>query len=278
VKSTLPYVRQVLHLSPSALRSLEDEPVRFYLERLGPEETKPLREPQGYPAAVGTAFDALVKRAAAEALGLPCPSLEDMLANVETERERAVAQGSDLLADYRLCGAFELFLAQGPTHLDLVLNGTLPDAVDPIPLVGIADAVLSDEVHDWKVKGANRPGEDSPTPGYELFLGFDGTRKGPHERHGQPLELIDPAWAAQIVTYWWLLNLPGPVQASIDEIVCGRGVARFRATISPNFQAALRERYRKAWSRIQEEKVVDERTASVGADSLWAFKEFRRWG
>lgn len=273
----LPYVRAPAYLSPNSLRQFEDEPIRFYLDRLGPEETRLPPEPQGFPAAVGSAFDALVKRAVAEARGLVCPSLEAMLGNVQTERDRALDVARGLLRDYAACGALAAFLEQGPHQLDRDLMGVIPDPVDPVPLRGILDVAVVGGVHDWKTTGANKPGEQSPSPGYEVFLGFDGSRKGPHARHGEPLEALDDAWAAQVATYGWLLGFKGPIRASIDEVVVGRGVARFRTVVSVEFQERLRERYRAAWAAIQEERVLDERTASCGLDHVRVLKEVRRW-
>lgn len=274
----LPYVRQVDYLSPSSLVSFEVEPVRFYLERCGPIEARPPREPQGFPAAVGVAFDALVKRAVAEATGVECPPLEALLAGVEAEPERARALGADLLRAYLECGALAAFVLQGPTRLDVRLTQHVPDSVDPVPILGIVDAAVAGGVHDWKVTGANRPGEVSPTSGYVEFLGFDGTRKGPHARHGEPLEALNAKWASQLATYGWLLRFSGPIAASVDEVVVGRGVARFRATISEDFQEALRGRYRAAWAAIQEERVVEPRLATCGLSFVRALKEVRRWG
>lgn len=273
----IPYVRAPSYLSPSALRQFEDSPIRFYLDRCGPLETKPPQEDQGYPAAVGIAFDAFVKRAIAEAKGLVCPALETMLANVVTERERALETARQLLTDYAACGALGLFLEEGPSFLDRDFMGTIPDPVDPIPLRGILDAGVPGGAHDWKTKSANRPGEESPSPGYEIFIGFDGSRKGPHKRHGEPFEDVSPAWAAQIVTYSWLLGVNGPIKASIDEVIVGKGVARFRGIVSVEFQQRLKDRYRAAWSAIQEERVVPEKLASCGLEYVRTVKEASWW-
>lgn len=273
----IPYLRSPSYLSPSALRQFEESPVRFYLDRCGPLETKPPQDEQGYPAAVGIAFDALVKRAVAETKGLVCPALETMLANVKTERERALETARQLLADYTACGALTLFLEQGPHQLDRELMGTIPDPVDPVPIKGILDVAIVGGVHDWKTKSANTPGEGSPSPGYEIFLGFDGSRKGPHKRHGEPLEALDQGWAAQVTTYAWLLGLQGPIRVSIDEVIVGKGVARFRTIVSVEFQNKLRARYRDAWAAIQEERVVDPKLAVCGLDYVRALKEKSWW-
>jgi len=70
---SLPYVRSVNFLSPSSLREIEKDPIKFYLKRLGPPQYAPSKEPQTGPMAVGTVFDAHVKTFLGHKLGKPVP-------------------------------------------------------------------------------------------------------------------------------------------------------------------------------------------------------------
>ena len=58
---TIPYIRQLAYFSPSSFQQFQDDRVGFYLQRLGPPEFVPVAEEEGFPAAVGTAFDAVIK-------------------------------------------------------------------------------------------------------------------------------------------------------------------------------------------------------------------------
>lgn len=77
----LPYVRDLAYFSPSSFMLLEEDPARFYLRKLGPEEFKPPYRPQTLGMAVGSAFDASVKSIIAERFNLPCPSYPKLIAD-----------------------------------------------------------------------------------------------------------------------------------------------------------------------------------------------------
>ena len=261
----LPYVRTVEYLSPSSLRMLEEEPVEFYRRRCGPKDDMPDREPQGYPAAVGSAFDAVVKSLIAVDLGLPCPKLKPMLKEKienDTHRKQAISEGLRLGAAYVACGAMDALKRDGITAIE---PGECIKKVFGIPVRGDLDAILRDAVPaDWKVIGSGAPGTRSPTQGYARLWTTKkpGLDMGPHKKHGAPLEKYQESWATQLTMYGWLLGWPVklPMEYAVDEVVVGNmghvRVAQHRGTISTDFQRSLRARLKAAWKRIVTEKVV----------------------
>lgn len=273
----LPYVRTVEYLSPSSLRLLETSPVEFYLRRCGPDETKPARDPQGFPAAVGSAFDAYVKRLVANELSLKCPNTKRMLKDkVETHKKEAIAEGLRLSTLYVESGAFAALLKDGITKIE---PGENIKKFSGVPVRGDLDAVVRKCVPmDWKVAGAGRPGTRSPTQGFARLWDTKkpGVDLGSHRRCGESLEVFQEDWARQMVMYGWLLGWPFkkpiPLEYAIDEVLVGKPprirVAQHRGTISVKFQKSLQRRLLRAWRLIQEERIVPAAEAQGGL--IWA--------
>lgn len=274
---SLPYMRTVEYLSPSSYKEYTESPILFYLKRLGPIETKPPEDPQGFPAAVGSAFDSLVKPLIAGLLGIKCPSARELLKTVTFEKERATALGNELVQGYARCGALAALLKEGPTALEIRTTspGYVPGTV--VPILGHLDAMLGKTVLDWKTSGSNRPGEYSPTPGYDrLFSTEDpGKDQGPHKRAGEPMETLSGDWASQLCMYSWILG--GGIRerkTAIDQIIIGKNgelrVAQYRTYVSIKFQKLLRIKLVAAWAAIQEERVVDPEAAEAGLEFVRA--------
>ena len=255
----LPYVRHVNYLSPSALRQIEEDPVGFYLRRLGPKPETPFEEqfPPTFPSSVGLAFDGLVKECLAGLSGVVAvPPLTDTVAKVVVEPDRALAMGGRLLAHYGRSAALGNLLLEGPQALEVRVDG----AIDGVPVRAQIDCVLRGNVPiDWKVAGANRPGEVSPTKGYLRCL--DSRKPGEPKVHalaGAPLDQVDEDWATQMCIYSELL---GSKVVGIEQVLVGADYARFatfRTTISDEFREKVKERLRQAWAAIVEERVVPE--------------------
>jgi len=268
----IPYVRTVNYLSASALRMLEQNPVEFYFRRLGPPECAPPREQQSFPAAVGTAFDAFVKQAVAKECALACPSQEFMLREVTEQRDRAIAMGAQLLYGYQKSGAYKRLVEERPSSVTHDFEDFVPGTQVPIRskidcMIEHAGRVVP---HDWKVTGANRPGQVSPTPGYCRQWDSDqpGLPKAAHEKWQLNFEELDEDWATQLSIYSWAMGTPvTEVYASIDEVIVGADgrvrVAQFRNRISEGFQRKLVARLEDAWRRIKEEKVVPDHIARM---------------
>lgn len=282
--SPLPYVRTIEYLSPSSLKMFESEPVNFYLRKLGPEESKPADEEQGFPAAVGTAFDAAVKLMLSSTLGLKCPPLEEMLKKVTTEKERACAMGYSLLVGYMACGAMSALMAEGPTGVEVHPEARFAPGTR-VPIKGQLDATLKMKkqkqivIHDWKVSGANRPGEVSPRKGYARLWDSDtpGVARPAHKDYGIPFEEIDEHWATQLTIYGWNMGHPlKELLASIDEVCVGKDgrvrVAQFRSHVGLAFQRKVKARLVSAWARIKNNDVVPGDLAAFGLDFVRAYR------
>lgn len=278
---TLPYVRKPTYLSPSALLELERDPYTFYLHRCAPDGCAPPKSPQELGQAVGTAFDALVKRALADVVGCECPSEEELLANIENPELRAPALGKavELMKAYKASGAFSALVDEGLKEVNLTpptihVPGTrlnlLGREVGGVPIMGYPDALIVKEdgqrvVLDWKTSSGGSPAQgwrkkyDTSDPMARFTP--------PHGKADLPFDEVHPDWSVQLATYSWLLR-PGvghgqhfaPLHVAIDQVVYGGAEIRcyaFRGVISTAFQDKLRERYQEAWAMIQEERLVD---------------------
>lgn len=253
----LPYVRRVNYLSWSALRQIEEDPLGFYVRRLGPEDRKDL-EPreETFPAAVGLAFDALVKESVAGMTGVPVQTFDEGAKKVKFRSAWGVA--GKLLAHYQKTGAFGNLLLQGPQGLEVRVDGM----IDGVPVRAQIDCVLRGGIPlDWKTASANRPGKTSPAKGYQLC--YDSREPGKpktHEKAGLLMEEIDEDWAAQLVLNAELLGTADGLVA-VDQLIVCEGycrVAQYRTAVSGTFREKVKARLRDAWARITEEKVVDE--------------------
>lgn len=275
---TLPYVRTVPFLSPSALKMLEESPAQFYFRRLGPPEFSPPREEQSFPAACGIAFDAMVKDRVAKECGFRAPSLEFMLnevrfAHIEDiakraeERTRCLNLARGLLAGYESSGALRRLLEERPTAVAVDGEDFAPGT--RVPVRTRIDCLTEyggfHRIHDWKVSGSGRPGTHSPTPGFNLTWDTDqpGVPTPSHHKFGLPLEELNSDWATQITMYGWAQGYPisENVVGSIDEVCVWHGervrVAQFRAKISVAFQQGVKSRLEDAWRRIESREVID---------------------
>jgi len=282
---TLPYVRKPSYLSPSALMELERDPWLFYLHRCAPPECAPPREPQGLGQAVGTAFDALVKRALADIVSCKCPSEEELLTGIEVPslRKEAVGKAIELLKAYKASGAFSALVDEGlkEVHLDpplISVPGTshqlLGRQVGGVPLMGYPDALIVKEDGTWVILDWKTTSAGSPAQGWlKKYDAMDPMARfePAHAKAGEDFAELHPDWAVQLATYSWLLR-PGvglgayfaPLSVAIDQVVYGSKDIRcyaFRGQITGVFQEKLRERYQRAWTLIQTETLVSEEDA-----------------
>lgn len=237
---TLPYLSKPAYLSPSALKNLESDPLRFYLQRCAGKVLP--KEPQSLYMAVGSAFDALVKDEIDRQLVAQGKQAERRVyASVllqrqvsDEHREVATDRANRIFKSYLKLGAVNELLEEGIDSVDpettqpenmgevpATAHELLGRKVAGIPIRGHPDAAGTDAdqrtvVHDWKLtggdtdtqkEGAEKP---SPHPGYRRLL--DTKRASlfhaPHARCDEPLEALNFEWASQLATYHWLLR-PG---------------------------------------------------------------------
>jgi hypothetical protein len=240
------------YLSPSAISKAMKEPNTFYLTRL--IEDKLPREPQGLPAAVGSAFDYFVKIYIAEQK-FPdkiefCKGLET---GIESNVTEALNAGKRLLKVYSaVCNLEEI--------VDVEVHGSksIEYRGKSIPFFGKLDATsfYREKVipFDWKVSGYSSP--QSPKQGfYRQWKG--GLPKGAHAKYREdlPFEEIDPDWAFQLCIYGWLLGYPvgTPFYARIDQLTIRNAditLSQFRGVITEQFQTIAWDRAWMVWEAI----------------------------
>lgn len=280
----LPVKKHPKYLSPSSLSAIENMPNTFYLQRMAPNPYP--YEPQSIPAAVGSAFDSIIKIDIVKKLGtiekirerllkdalifvrdeseftkadLETMSFEELIFNTSVEkrnREEACEMGKLLYDKYKYNGYGSLEFVDVEIHRNFfILESQVPIFMKLDSIVKDWDTGVSCP-HDWKVSGYGSAAGISPKPGY-MMLYDKGIPTGGHKEYRKdiPLDEIDKKWATQVCTYGWGIGIvPGtPFPAYID-MLCIRPnnirVARYRGIITKEFQEETLERYKRAWNSI----------------------------
>jgi hypothetical protein len=279
-------MRTLERLSYSGFSTWEGRPDEFYLKYLC--ERRSPRVPQEHPAAVGSAFDAIVKSNLHAALYGPDSDPKYELAalyeaQVEPQnRDWAMPEGQHVFAAYQVSGFYDDLLSQlrassAPPRFEFTVEAVL----NGVPFTGKPDAGwvtpgLIHVVHDWKVNGYCGKGTTSPHKSYMLCKdGWIGKQSKSHgtehnaflgRLHGDItvntsfLEAANPAWADQLSLYAWAMGEPvgGETVLSIHQITAKTipesrpqlRVSAFRALVANDYQLKLAERIRRCWDAI----------------------------
>ena len=248
------------YLSPSSLMNFYTQPWTFYLNKMRSDKLYP-REPQGFAAGVGTAFDIKAK--------------EYLLATGQVNSTIGIGEIKKSLDEYH----FKKCMDEGEKIMNLYktsraikkhdwrlveLHKRVP--IEGVPILGQLDAVVWDKDFggnvplDFKVSGANSKTGVSPKKGY--FRIFDGKEWKPQHKIYHPdiaVEEIDKKWGIQFCTYGWLLGIPvgkpfpvyfdHPVYNGKDKIL---KIAQYKAMVTEEFQSEVLEMYQTAWREIND--------------------------
>jgi hypothetical protein len=295
------------YLSPSSLRAFEQQPNKFFLQRMS-EDPMPY-EPQGEAAAAGSAFDheakldfvtrkglerdhkaTLLKDATyhtgdkelARLNTLPYEQVSYELAVDQQWRDLMRPVGKELFRIYKANGGPNIGFVSVDVHRNFQLLGHSEGVV---PLFMKLDTTVEDSIThkvcplDWKVTGYGSDSGASPKPGY-MALYDKGVNKGAHKnyRYDICIEEIDKWWASQLTTYCWGLGLPHTEEhiAYIDNMVIrptSVRLARYRARVTIGYQSELRERYVRAWRAIKDGSFVRSLSKDRKLVSMMALNE-----
>lgn len=237
-------MREISALSPTSVMLYERDPILWYL-RYCADERLP-RTVQSQPAAVGSAFDAMIKSLLYaqfhpdERITPEHPYSAVTLLNKQVEapnRDWATRAGLHCLDQYSQSGALaELLLSvtalpELPKFEFHTRDVVSLDGLD-VPIVGIPDMSFrfgdysTLAILDWKVNGFCSKTLTTPAAGYiicrdgwryDQFVPSRSANKAHPktrviERFGirineMPLEEINEEWATQTATYAWLLGM-----------------------------------------------------------------------
>ncbi len=249
--------KKLRHLSPSSLNEARNKPHLFLLRRL--IETPLIgREPQGLPAAVGTAFDIQVKQLLIKkkvACHEPMQKIVDSLTNHHEEANRA---GKHLLNLYKRSGLLDKTNWVGvEQHFTKDIEG--------VTMHGQLDASVFDTdtglvvPNDWKVMGYNTP--MSPKKGYRYCYNSETTRRERiHSSYRKDLsvEQVDETWGQQFCTYGWGLGIPYKTRFPVyihSLVYNGIGrvvkICEYRVWVTKKFQQDVMERYQYVWDLVE---------------------------
>jgi len=283
-------------LSYSSLSLLERNPEEFYLIHLANKSAP--RQPQGQPAAVGSAFDAYCKSMLAYSLfGQDMSDQFEFGAIFESQvesqnRDFALESGKYVFKAYKMCGAYGDLLkllqqSVEPPRFEFKLDGV----INGIPFTGKPDCRFVLDlgegriscVYDWKVRGFCSKYATSPSKGYMLCRdAYVGKQSRSHNKehdnylgysyrgftiNSSFMEACNETYADQLSIYGWLLGEKvgdENVVLGIEEIVTKPErqlrVANHRARVSTEYQLKLAERIKNAWARITSGHIFQEMT------------------
>ena len=274
----------IKYLSPSSIKTYQEDRNKFYLKYLSPNP--PPRDPQTGPMSVGSAFDAYVKSYMVEELlgGLEGFGLEELLvAQVAPELlDEARINGAECFALYQKSGALaDLMLevrgCEGEPRFETRTEGS-PFG---IPLLGYPDLYyISDGVPvvlDWKVNGFYS--RASPHKGYLKCRGVDGVVKIHKDAEPAWLGRVEYSstcelradWKLQTCIYSWLLGCPvgSRFVVGIEQLVGPRAAraASHRMIMEEDYQYQLRDTIIEIWESCKDTSWQEE--LEEKKDILW---------
>lgn len=217
-----------------------------------------------FPAAVGTAFDILIKAELAKRLGVyneeqygVAKQLKEALTPPD-----AISLANHIFDEYQFNRRTDSLIKEGLESVSIPRNFEIDTEDFKVPIMTIPDACLRDgTIIDFKVSGAGSKTGASPTPGYSSVWSGGSLYKTQHERCGEPLELIKPDWAQQLTIYSWSVNGVLPwrdIKVGIENVTL-RGdkvsCASIRTHVGIHFQKEVYNKLCNAWRNITEHKI-----------------------
>ena len=268
------------YISPTSLSLYLTDKREFYIKYV--LRSYP-RIPQTIPMGFGSAFDAYVKAALAEDLGMDDPSLKlDYLLEVQLEdqvRDACIPVGARLLERYRALGSYANLLKElavaGKVDFESTVQATCRLGRKDIPILGKPDLYYWSEgvlhIYDWKVNGMNSSRTTSPNKGYKLLVPGYKVHKGYNVK--ATLDELNPTWARQILLYGWCLGAVDVV-AGIEQLVGPIDAVRcavYRCGISDAFVLQTIEDCCRLWHEVTTDTVLDAEEAAELRLSAGAF-------
>ena len=285
------------YLSYSALIKFETDPDEYALRYLFTD--KPIREPQGQAAGVGSAFDARVKSHMYERLygknyKPELYSYESLFERqVEPQNRTFCAEAGDYVFEcYKISGFLQMLetlcdTAIEPPRFEFDAERTLGG----VPLLGKPDGFIRLPngilILDFKVNGYCSKAATSPTAGYLLckdgyVIAKQSKSNGTCHDRATPtvvngvmcsgwMEDASVEWASQLSGYAWTTgaevgdeNFITMIHQCVAKPVIGlKPLLRFSLYAGPvrrGFQTHLITRYQKLWAAIQSGHIFTEMT------------------
>lgn len=273
-------MRRPQYISPSAYAKYKKDKELYYIEYLA--ERRPDREPQTEAMAIGSAFDAYVKSAIAEAVfgrGVKTQLEFESLFERAVEphvRDRARVDGAVVFELYKSSGSLADLLTQlhSDVEMEFEVRGTIIDkSENGLVLLGKPDLSFKTKdgtavLLDWKVNGAYSKYNVSPMKGYTQLRGPGGSLLKPHKECvpgnykglrinlATTLEQLNETWAEQLSVYGWLcgMDVGSEFIVMIDQIAGPLGsqrIAEHRLLIGRTFQTLLHLSLVEMWETIR---------------------------
>ena len=266
----LPVVNELMHISPSSLKTYLNCPHKFYQLKIGEnkEQIKKKRTPQSLSAAFGSAFDSFIKAFISHDLDMETKyDAEELLVEEipDPKTRGRVRDHARIAFDLYLDTAYESLKADGIASIDFHPTVKLGEAT----VLGKVDLLRpGSKMLDWKCRGYLASSK-SPHPGWlrkwsynKKFMSFFESDE-PHKRFEDNLEDVNLMWAIQLIIYAFLAgHKPGePVEVAVDEVTMRNVktpsqfdkrklvVSQLRMGVSPKFQNEVFWLLQEVWAR-----------------------------
>ena len=278
-------------LSTSALILSERQPNRYYATKL---VNDPIieRDPQGLPAAVGSAFDYYIKcKLIADKFHHKEDMLEGIKKGVESNIVEAFQWGKSTYEIY----AMKAFDEDEYADVELWIGKSIQYKGTKIPLYGKLDATSYDVLpitgktiiipFDWKLSGYSSKDTRSPYPYYYWSCENGIILKGKHKDYvvDVPFHYINEDWATQLCTYGWLIGMPPgiPFPARIDMLCFDRGkkvtITKYRGLITAEWQERVAMRYKNLWDSLMDESFLNNLASQKDHNIVWLKAQTETW-
>jgi hypothetical protein len=289
-------MRKLEYLSPSSLRTFEEDPERFYIYYLA--DAHPPRDPQTKPMSIGSAIDARIKAELEPTFDLR-ELFEDQVE--PHNRDWAWPKSAELFEAYKASGALadlkreiQSSIIQPRYEFKVIGNVSVAGVVaDSVPVMGKPDLYYVTEdnlrvILDFKVNGFCAARKTSPKKGYIKIRPGGGEHKDAYceDYRGviinvaHPFEDIDSTWADQFTTYGWQLGADEFV-VGVEQFVCAGGeqvagsrFASHRGKVGVEHQKTLARRYVRAWEIVNSDWIFREMTRSQSQEKQAELDEY----
>lgn len=281
--------RQLDYLSPSSLMKALNQPNTFYVERL--IENRVDREPQGKAAAVGSAFDVLVKqKLLSEGIGKDKAEIVngELLNSIELKsfEKEAYIIAKRILANYLKYAYSSTKFVDIEIWKNFNFHG--------IPIFIKEDATCIDNTtnlvipFDWKCTGFNPDSKSGGSPKKGFYAQNEGYKFNPAHKIYQldiPIQEIDNKFGIQFCTYGWgnglspNMDTDFPVRFDMNSITATKKIktSLYRAIVTKEFQREVFGLYETIWKELINGTYINRLASQYDVNTVFIKSRYETW-
>lgn len=281
--------RPLQYLSPSSLMKAIDQPNTFYVERL--IENRIDKEPQGKAAAIGSAFDILIKEKLLQD-GIRVNKKELVSQELKKAVELKSFEKEAYIIAKRILANYLKFAYTHTKFMDIEIWKNFNFHGIPIFIKG--DATCLDPKtnliipFDWKCTGFNPDSKSGGSPKKGFYAQNEGYKyKGAHKiwRTDIPIQEINYKFGIQFCTYGWgeglsyNMDTDFPVKFDMNSIT-PKGVIKtsiYRAIVTKEFQKEVFNLYKTVWNELIEGTYINKLASQYDVNTVFIKSTTETW-